>query len=201
MPKQSLLGLILVSAISLVAQAQDGRLHLIEDGQPAATIVVPENPGRWTQEAAAWLQEYAQKATGAKLRVVTEDIAPEGTLISIGHTKMAAAAGIDAHGLKFDGCKLLVKGSVLYLIGRDDPKLDTYFAPGDGSPVQLTDWVGARGTCRAVIKFLEDFLRRPVVPSRPAGRACTEGDRNPGSRGPEPDLPAGIRVQQQPLTL
>ena len=157
MLKTLLLSLILVSAWPHVAQAQDGRLTLIEDGQPAATIVVPESPGKWTGQAAAWLQQYVQKATGAKLPVVTEDSAPEGTLVSVGHTKMAAAAGIDASGLKFDGCKLVVKKNVLYLLGRDDPKLDVILAAGDGSPSQLSDWVGARGTCRAVIKFLEDY--------------------------------------------
>ena len=156
MLKKFWVSLVMVSALSLVLQAQDGRLHLIEDGRPAATIVIPANPGIWTREATNWLQGYVQKATGAELEIVAEAEAPAGTLISVGHTKMAATAGIDTSGLKFDGCKLVVKGNVLYLLGRDDPELDVQAVQGDGS-FQLTDWVGARGTCRAVIKFLEDF--------------------------------------------
>ena len=146
MLKKLWLSLVMVSALSLVAQAQDGRLHLIEDGRAAATIVIPANPGKWTHEAARWLQEYVQKATGAKLNAVTEDTpAPLGTVISVGHTKMAATAEIDARGLKFDGCKLIVKGNVLYLIGRDSTKT-----------LKDQPFKGARGTCRAVLTLLED---------------------------------------------
>ena len=133
------------AAIAFGAETEQ-MLALVKGGRPAATIVTPANPGKWTNEAVKWLQEYVQKATGAKLNAVTEDMpVPSGTLISVGHTKMAKEAGIDISDLKWDGCKLAVKGNVLYLIGRDDAGTATH------------DYVGARGTCRAVIKFLEDF--------------------------------------------
>lgn len=143
--KKLCLSLILVSFLSVVAQAQEARIYVVKDGQPVATIVKPKDAPQWTNQAVAWLNEYVEKVSGTKLEVVTEDSAPEGTLISVGHTKMAAHAGIDASGLKFDGCKLMVKGNVLYLLGKDNPGTATH------------DYVGARGTCRAVIKFLEDF--------------------------------------------
>ena len=57
MLKKLWLSLVMVSALSLVAQAQDGHLHLIEAGQPAASVVIPQNADKWTQQAAAWLQE------------------------------------------------------------------------------------------------------------------------------------------------
>jgi len=119
-------------------------LSLVRNGRAVATIVVPANPDKWTSQAAAWLQEYVQKASGARLPIVTEENAPSGTLISVGHTRMAAKAGVEIGGLKWDGCKLVVKGDVLYLIGRDDCGTTTH------------DYVGARGTCRAVIRFLEE---------------------------------------------
>ena len=126
-------------------------LALVRSGSAAATIVVPANPGKWTHEAANWIQHYLQKATGAKLDIVTDSTAaPLGALISVGHTTMASQAGIDLRGLKYDGCQLVVKGRVLYLIGRDDPILDAHLPAGDGSNSELTDWVGARGTCRAI---------------------------------------------------
>jgi len=151
-------GSFFLDDVTLLKLKPKQMLALVKGGRAAATIVTPANPGKWTHEAARWLQEYVQKATGAKLKVVAEDKPmPAGALISVGHTKMAATAGINSSGLKYDGCKLIVKGNVLYLLGRDDPKLDVHLAAGDGSASQLTDWVGARGTCRAVIKFLEDF--------------------------------------------
>ena len=158
MLKKLMVGLVVVSILSLVAHAQEARLGLVKDGQAMATVVIPEEANYWTTMASKWLVEYVHKATRAKLNVVTEDLQmPEGTLISVGHTKIAEKAGIDISDLKYDGCKLVVSAQVLYLIGRDDPLLDVHLPAGDGSENELTDWVGARGTCRAVIKFLEDY--------------------------------------------
>ena len=155
--KNSSIPLLIASFCSVVAQAAPPQLDLVTQGRAASTIVIPVKPGPWTDQAARWLQEYVHKASGAKLKIVTEGTAvPTGALISVGHTKMAAIAGIDARGLKYDGCRLSVQGNVLYLLGRDNPLLDAYRADNDRAR-RLTDWVGARGTCRAVIKFLEDF--------------------------------------------
>jgi hypothetical protein len=132
-------------------------LTLVEGGQARALIVTPDNPGAWTQKAAQWLQEYLRKATGATLRIVTEESVGGGTFISVGHTKLAADAGIDNSGLKWDGCRLAVKGNVLHLLGVDDRAIDVPVTAGNDRATQTSGWVGARGTCRAVIKFLEDF--------------------------------------------
>ena len=69
-------------------------LPLDTDAQPEATIVIPQTARYWTKTAARWLQQYVEKATGARLPVVTEEVAPAGTLISIGHTQMAKEAGV-----------------------------------------------------------------------------------------------------------
>ena len=68
-------------------------LQLVTNGRPKATIVIPRAAKYWTETAAHWLQRYVEKATGAKLAIVTEDAAPSGTLISVGHTQRAANAG------------------------------------------------------------------------------------------------------------
>ena len=119
-------------------------LTLVESGQAAATIVIPENAPQWTRQGAEWLREYVQKCSGAALTIVSESDAPAGTRISVGHTKLAKQAGIDLQGLKWDGCRLVARGNVIYLLGLDNAGIATH------------DYVGARGTCRAVIKFLED---------------------------------------------
>jgi len=123
-------------------------LSFVRGGESLCTIVIPDKAPRWTVQAATWLQEYVEKASGAKLTVMPESQTPvAGTIVSIGHTRLAKQAGIGITGLKWDGCKLVVKGNVLYLMGRDNAGTRTH------------SYVGARGTCRAVIKFLEDHCR------------------------------------------
>ncbi len=135
---------IIILFVALTATADTGRLDLVRDGRAVATIVTPADPPQWTATAANWLQQYARKVSGAELSIASENQSPTGTLISIGHTKLAQQAGVDLDGLKWDGCRLVVKDKVLYLIGLDNAGTKTH------------DWVGARGTCRAVIKLLED---------------------------------------------
>ena len=150
-----------------LAQAAGGGLALVSDARADCTIVTPEPGGHWDIAAAQWLKEYVEKATGANLPIVCEKESPDGTLISIGHTKIARQAGIRTDDLKYDGCKLIVRSNVLYLIGRDTPGL---------APKATGRGAGARGTCRAVTKFLEDFLGvRWFVPT-------SEGVRVPARR-------------------
>ena len=129
-------------------------LTIVDDGKAVATIVVPENPPWWTvQKGANWLQSYVRKATGVELPIVAEDKAPaDGVRISIGHTKLAEQAGITTDDLKLDSCKLIVKGDVLFLIGRDGAEAEKHKTP--------------RGSCRAVVTFLEEFVGvRWLIPS------------------------------------
>jgi len=143
---------VVVACSAAAAQTEGDALILVKAGKPTATIITPDFPdekapvAQWTTTAAGWLREYVKKATGADLPVVVESQKPKGTLISVGHTKLAASAGITVDGLQWNGCRLAVKGNVLYLIGRD-----TYGPEGD-------NFLGAKGTGKAVTVFLEDFL-------------------------------------------
>lgn len=144
----------------------DKMLALVRDGQPVATIVVPHKATYWTQEAARWFQQYVQRATGAKLPIVDEKTGPTtGVVISIGHTQLARQDNITVTDVRWDGCKLVVQGDRLYLIGRDVKA--AFQNPKSG----ISD-----GNCRAVVTFLEDhcgvrwFLPGPkgeLVPKRP----------------------------------
>ena len=153
-------------------------LTLVESGQAAATIVIPENAPQWTRQGAEWLREYVQKCSGAALTIVSEPDAPAGTRISVGHTKLAKQAGIDLQGLKWDGCRLVARGNVLYLLGLDKAGTKTH------------DWVGARGTCRAVIKFLEDFCGIRWFLPGPQGELVPETD--------DVSVPANLDIRFQP---
>lgn len=127
-------------------------VFLIKNGSPISKIVIPENADYWTVKVAAeYLREYIEKATDAKLEIVSEPDISEGIIISVGHTKLAQRAGINTDDLQLDGCKMIVKNKILFLIGRDgnDNRYDT-----------------ARGSCRAVVTFLEKFLGvRWFIPS------------------------------------
>ena len=127
-------------------------LSLVHGGQPVSTIVIPAGGDVWTvQLAANYIQEYVRKATGAELPIVSEDQSPAGNLISVGHTLLAAEAGITTDGLELDSCRLVAKDNVLFLIGRD------------GSDDNATT---PRGTCRAAVTFLEKQLGvRWFIPS------------------------------------
>ena len=146
-------------------------LVLVKGGAPVSTIVVADDSDWWHRQAAGWLQDYIERVTDAKLPIVRESESPEGTLISVGHTKLAKRARITRKGLRFDGCKMVVKRNVLFLLGRDStgigrddptPEQMKYYTEGDpwrsdrifGS--SKAGLAGANGTCKAVVTFLED---------------------------------------------
>jgi hypothetical protein len=144
-------------------------LSFVDGGRGTATIVIPQEPPKWTRRAAEWLQEYIGKASGARLPVVTEGKSLTGTLISVGHTQLAAEERIELKDFRWDGCRLVARGRVLYLVGRDKAGTSTH------------DYVGARGTCRAVIKFLEDYCNRFLSTVGSAkGRRSENGNTGPG---------------------
>ena len=117
--------------------------YIVRDGQPQATIVIPRNADKWTQKAAGWLVQYVKKSTGAVLRILQEGKPVKGNLISVGHTGLMKKAGITTQGLKYDGPRMVVRGRTLFLFGRDELQFDIQ---------------GAKGTCKAVVTFLEDLV-------------------------------------------
>ena len=149
--KSNLFTMAIAAAVAGIFCSAACGLDLVKDGKPCATIVLAGDAGNYQKWAAQWLQEYVKKATEAELPIVSENEAePAGTLISVGHTKMAGKAGIKTDDLQYDGCKLIVKGGNLYLIGRDEvPRYDK-----SPSPLKAC----AQGTLRAVTTFLEDLV-------------------------------------------
>ncbi len=154
------LALAVCGPATALAESQDN-LTLVKNGQPRATIVIPANPEKWTESAANWLQDYVQRSTGAKLPIVREGDSAAGTIISVGHTKMAAQAKVASNDWKWDTARTVVQGDTIFLLGRDDvlrkhPVHDE--TPVGEATFQVDDarLIGARGTCKAVVSFLED---------------------------------------------
>jgi len=132
---------------ALVLCGRASALDLVSNGEPRATVVLPQKPDAWTQQAGEWVLEYVKKATGATLALANEPGPAEGNIIAVGHTELAKNAGVSLDGLKWDGGKLVVRGRTLFLLGRDE-------AP----PEERRAHLGARGTCKAAVTFLEKFL-------------------------------------------
>lgn len=160
---------LFVGASASATWSADAPLYLVRDGKATSTIVIPEDAHSWTAEAAKWVMIYVARSTGAHLKIVPESKAPTGRLISVGHTQLARKAGIGVDDLKWDGYRMVAKGNVLYLIGRDQ-KL-------------LGGW-GARGTNRAAMAFVEEFCGvRFFLPT-------PEGEFVPEAR--DVSVPAGL---------
>ena len=145
------------SAIALVTvmSAQAHALDLIREGKPVCTIVLPAEPNDWETQAAQALVKHFRKVADPAIRMVNEPAVPKGTILSVGHTKLAARAGLTEEGLRYHGCKLLVKDNALYILGRDRPL----------TPGQRGSWGGTRGTYNAALTLLEELGWRWVVPA------------------------------------
>ena len=166
-----LLGTGLNLSSASARECGEARLVLVKDGVATSTIVVADDADWWQRQAAKWVQDYVARATGAKLPIVPESKAGNGTMISVGHTKLAKKARVTTKGLKWDGCRLVVKKNVLFLIGRDstgigrdDPSekemasftTNREWHPDSSWNTHGADKAGANGTCKAVVTFLED---------------------------------------------
>lgn len=136
------------AALSFVHAAQffppERSVVLTRDGTPLATIVIPDSPGRAEPFAAAELQKYLEKISGAQLNIIAEsvalDVLPSNeTFIFIGKTRAAAPILAELQGRDPDA--FIVKAerqdqrNNLFLVGPDD-----------------------RGTVYAVYDFLEQEL-------------------------------------------
>ncbi|MBP88036.1 MAG: hypothetical protein CMJ64_15140 [Planctomycetaceae bacterium] len=81
------LGLFVVLAAASHVYADGEGLKLATDGRAQSTIVLAEKPTAAAQLAAFELQYYLEKISGAKLPIVREPQAVEGTAILVGDSQ------------------------------------------------------------------------------------------------------------------
>ena len=104
---------------------------LSTDGTAAATIVIPAEPGDDETLAANELKTFLDRMTGGDFPIVKDDTAVEGTIISVGKTKMAAdiTAAIPHDKTGPETIRVLTRNGNLYIAGNDDGRLKgTVFA-------------------------------------------------------------------------
>ena len=150
-------GLWVVMAImGLAVGCAEAELTLVEDGRPAATIVVSaaaaaelakpadaepadesESPNN-AAVAAREFQHYVEKITGARLPIVADDAAPNGPRVLVGASRLTdSIAGLEipsgvTKDLAEEGFVIWCKGETLVLAGNDDgPYYGTRYAVCD----------------------------------------------------------------------
>jgi hypothetical protein len=116
---------------------------LVEGGLPRATIVVGAEATDQAHEAAAYLQEYIEKVSGARLPILPESTPVAGARILVGRSEAARSLGIalpggHTHQMNEEAFVVRTVGSDLVLLGNED-------------------W-NYRGTVFAVADFLEQDL-------------------------------------------
>lgn len=114
-------------AVACVASVQAGP-WIVEKGQPRAEIVIAEHPARTVRLAAADLQGYVQKMSGARLPIVTQ---PNGNAIKlyVGRSPYTDRLGITAEGLKYGAYRLVSGDDWMIFLGDD-----TEFIPREPWP-------------------------------------------------------------------
>ena len=142
------MALLLTFLLSIVSVSA-ASLNLINDGKSTFTIVVPAQRHVSLSNAAQEMRLDLQLASGAKLEIVNDDAiaATKSSIISLGATKQAAAAGISAAGISDEGFRILTQNGNLYIIGPDTV---------EGQRTKNGGF--STGTANGVYSFLEKYL-------------------------------------------
>jgi hypothetical protein len=146
----------LAVATGTIARAE---IALVNDRQPVATIVIPDDALPVVRYAANELIYHVQRATGAVLKIVTESQAASDATprVYLGRTRAAGQAGIVAEQLAPETFTLKSADGAFFIVGGDasgDPLDNDTFAGTLFGVYELLErelgvrwlWPGALGT-------------------------------------------------------
>ena len=109
-----------VCAFSLsIAQVKAEDQFLVDDGKANAEIIINESPARSTRLAAAELQTYVGKISGARLPIRVEPSADVPVQIYVGESPHAGKLGVTADRLEHGAYRITSGEKWLALIGDD----------------------------------------------------------------------------------
>ena len=131
--------------LALSVAAADGPVVLVQDGQPRATIVVP-NEHEHLELAVKELVDHIRKATGATLPVETEEAPVEGTRLLLGESRHTRALGIEEADLPGEGFVIRSAPGTVAIVGDTERLIDGWYR----QPTKGNLW--------GVYRFLEKFL-------------------------------------------
>ena len=127
------------SALTVAGCAEP--LELVRDEETLFVIYHEADAPSSVAMAAAELQEYIHRATGAKLAIVNE---PGEPMICLGDNASSRAEGLSADGIPLEGFRVVTRGRNLYILGPDTA--DEEHTPNGGT---------SSGTRNGVYAFLE----------------------------------------------
>jgi len=140
-----------IFAIALGHQA-NAEFYLVKDGQPASAIIIENPDSPLAQTAATELQYHLQRATGAKIPILSPsagDLLPaENARLVIGNGQTARKWGIDPQKLPVDTYIIKTQGNTLLFAGHNTPITQRGHQAGE--------WNAA--TIWAVSRFLDEQL-------------------------------------------
>ena len=143
-----------------MAASAETTLVLAHNGEPAATIVIAQQPTRASQFAAHELRWHLKQVTGGDFSIVKDDESVQGLAILVGDSKRVRAMGIRPDQMKKQEYLIRFTPEALVLVGRD--KDDRGSVQYDQTPNQqaLNTWPDIwdeQGTMYAVYDFLERY--------------------------------------------
>ena len=132
-------GLLCVFVFGAAAAAVLAKEYIVREGKANAEIIIAESPPRMMRLAAAQLQEYIRKMSGATLAVTNLPDETVPVTIYIGRSTHTDKLGIKPYDEKDGGYRIVSGDKWLALIGRDDD-----FTPVEPWPHNNGDWVSGR---------------------------------------------------------
>jgi hypothetical protein len=110
----------IICALSLsIEQVKAEDQFLVDEGKANAEIIISESPARSTRLAAAELQTYVAKISGARLPIRVEPSVDVPVQIYVGESPHAAKLGVTADRLEHGAYRIASSGKWLALIGDD----------------------------------------------------------------------------------
>ncbi len=163
-----------------------GNCVLVSKARPAARIVLAARPTCAAQVAAAELQHYVQKITGARLAITSDMVSPfGGPKVLIGESKLTRSLGLENKDFKEQEYLIRSYGNMLVLMGRDEQEFGIIDYEGTGLWPDFNiyyEWKKKPepskkiGSVYAVDEFLERFCGvRWFMPGE-IGEVCPKQD-------------------------
>ncbi len=101
------------------AQVKAEDQFLVDEGKAYAEIIISESPARSTRLAAAELQTYVSKISGARFPVRAEPSVDVPVQIYVGESPHAAKLGVTADRLEHGASRIVSGEKLLAMIGDD----------------------------------------------------------------------------------
>lgn len=158
-----LIALALTVTASLPAAAGES-LTLVRNGRATAAIVIAADAPDTVTRAAAEVQEYVERSTGARLQILTDQRPDAGISLFVGESRFTAELGIVLDAVGPDGYRWQAGDDWFAIVGRDHRGKPVHGLRNPWNPHEVYNAdlklgaFGEAGTLYGVYHFLERFL-------------------------------------------